>query len=136
MLPNQASPPLRAQQIAPLRIFLVEIDRIDDPVGSKAAEVAAQLTPGREQPHGFEIADRDRPDRAFAVAALFVAIAKRDFLALMNLRPGPRHVDAVRFLAPARTGAARRFEHNGLKRSGTVSAILAMRSAAARDRTA
>src|SRR5713101_5072631 len=78
---------------------------VDDTVGSKAAKIPAQLAPCRQQPHGLEIADGDRPDGAFAVAAVFVAIAQRDLLAFVNLRPRSRHVDAVGFPAPARAGA-------------------------------
>src|SRR6266436_957736 len=59
----------------------------------------------------FVIADRDRPDRAFAVTAVFVAIVQRDLPSFVNLRARPRHVDAVSFLLPGRAGAARRFKH-------------------------
>src|SRR5215472_7198791 len=99
MLPNQAPSPLCPEQVAPLRISLVEIDGVDDAVGPKAAKIRPKLAPGGQYPHGLVIADRDRPDRALAMAAVFVAVAQRDFLSLMNLRPGPRHVDVIRLLA-------------------------------------
>ena len=57
------------------------------------------------------IADGDRPYRALAVTAVFVAIVQRDFPSFVNLRARPRHVDAVRFLLPGRTGAAGGFKH-------------------------
>src|SRR4051812_36618618 len=93
--PDQALPPFRPQGVAPLRIFLVEIDRIDDTIGAKAAKILAQLAPRRQQPYRFMIADRDRPDGAFAVAAVFVAVAQRDLLAFVDMRTRPGHVDAV-----------------------------------------
>src|ERR1700733_7886612 len=102
LFPDHASSPFRPEQVAPLRIFFVEIDGVDDAVGPKAAKIAAQLAPCRQYPHGFVITDGDRPDMAFAVAAMFVAITQADFLAFVNLRAGPRHVDAVRLLAPLR----------------------------------
>src|SRR6266481_3166600 len=111
MFPDQASSPSRSEQVAPLGIVFVEIQGVDDAVGSKAAKIPAQLAPCRQQPHRFEIADGDRPDGAFAVTAVFVAIAQCDFLSFVNLRTRPRHVDAVRFLAPARAGAAGGFKH-------------------------
>src|ERR1700733_11194935 len=111
LFPDQASAPSRFEQIAPLGVFFVEMLGIDHAVGSKAAEILAQFAPCRENPHRFVIADRNWPDRAFAVAAVFVAVAQRDFLALVNLRPGPRHVDAVGLPAPVRTGAAGGLEH-------------------------
>src|SRR5437763_7162211 len=109
--PDQALAPSRPQDVAPLRISFVEVIGVDDTVGPKTPKILAQLAPGREQPHRFEIADRNRPDRAFAVTALLIAIVQRDFLALVNLRPCPHHVDAVRLSAPAGAGAARRFAH-------------------------
>src|ERR1700747_672161 len=99
MLPNKTPSPLRPEQVAPLRISLVEIDGIDDPVGPKTAKISAKLAPGGQYPHGLVVADRDRPDRALAVAAVFVAVAQRDFLSFMDLRACPRHVDAIRLLA-------------------------------------
>src|SRR6202158_4679111 len=96
--PDQAPSPLRPEQVTPLRISFVEIAGVDDTVGAKAAKIPAQLAPWRHQPHGFEIADGDRPDGAFAVAAVFVAVAQRDFLSFVNLRTRPRHVDATSFL--------------------------------------
>src|ERR1700743_3664613 len=111
--PDQYLPPSGTQQVAPLRIFLAQIVRLDDAVGAEAAEVVAQFAPRRKQPHRFEIADGDRPDRALAVATLLVAIAQRDLPALVNLRARPCHVDAVGFVLPDRPGAARRFQHEG-----------------------
>src|SRR4051795_7579603 len=81
--PDQASAPFRPQQVAPLRIFLVVIDRVDDAVRAETAEILAQFTPGRENPHRFVIADRYRPDRALAFAAVFVAVVQGDLLALV-----------------------------------------------------
>src|SRR5258708_13161496 len=91
MFPDQAPSPSRSEQITPLGIFFVEIHGVDDAVGSKAAKIPAQLAPCRQKPHGFEIADGDRPDGAFAVAAAFVAIPPRDFLSSVALRPPPPH---------------------------------------------
>jgi hypothetical protein len=48
MFPNKAPSPFRPEQVAPFRIFLVEIDGVDDPVGSKAAKIPAQFTPSRQ----------------------------------------------------------------------------------------
>src|SRR6266550_9042796 len=90
MFPDQAPSPSRPEQVTPLGIFFVEIKGIDDAVGSKAAKITAQFAPCRQYPHRFVIADRDRPDRAFAVAAVFVAIAQRDFPSFVNLRTRPR----------------------------------------------
>src|SRR5688572_31574839 len=104
--PDQALPPFGPQGVTPLRIFLVEVNRVDDTVGSKAAKILAQLAPRRQQPHGLEIADRNRPDDAFAVAAVFVAVAQRDLLAFMDMRARPRHVDTVGLPVPGRAGAA------------------------------
>src|SRR5712671_7352029 len=42
MFPDQAPSPSRPEQVTPLGIFLVEIHRVDDAVGSKAAKIAAQ----------------------------------------------------------------------------------------------
>src|SRR5260370_38473904 len=106
MFPDQAPSPSRSEQVTPLGIVFVEIVRVDDTVGSKAAKIPAQFAPCRQNPHGFEIADGDRPDGAFAVTAVFVALAQCDFLSFVNLRMLPRHVDAVRFLAQARSDAA------------------------------
>src|SRR5258708_12812534 len=105
MFPDQTPSPSRSEQVTPLGIVLVEIQRVDDTVGSKAPKIPAQFAPCRQKPHGFEIADGDRPDGAFAVTAVFVAIAQCDFLSFVNLRTRPRHVDAVRLFAPARAGA-------------------------------
>src|SRR5260221_8690092 len=88
--PDQAPSPSRPEQVTPLGVFFVQMHGVDDPVGSKAAKIPAQLAPCRQQPHGLEIADGDRPDGAFAVAAVFVAIAQRDLLSFVNLRPRPR----------------------------------------------
>src|SRR6516162_6755634 len=99
ILPNETPSPLRSEQVAPFRISLVEVDGVDDAVGPKAAKIGPKLAPGGQYPHGLVIADRNRPDRALAVAAVFVAVAQRDFLSLMNLRPRPRHVDAIRLFA-------------------------------------
>src|SRR6266404_9453459 len=111
MFPDQASSPSRSEQVTPLGIVFVKIQGVDDTVGSKAAKIPAQLAPCRQEPHGFEIADGDRPDGAFAVTAVFVAVAQCYLLSLVNLRTRPRHVDAVRFPAPARPGAAGGFKH-------------------------
>src|ERR1700759_2384766 len=111
--PDQALAPARAQDVAALGIFLVEIIRVHDAVGAKTAEILAQLAPGREQPHRFEIADRDRPDGALGVAAVLVAIMQRDLLALMNLRARLYHVDAVGLAIPDRPGAAGGLQHEG-----------------------
>src|SRR5260370_23913255 len=105
MFPDQAPSPSRSEEVAPLGIVFVEILRVDDTVGSETAKIPAQFAPCRQNPHGLVIADGDRPDGAFAVTAVFVAIAQCDFLSFVNLRTRPRHVDAVRLLAPARTGA-------------------------------
>src|ERR1700737_4364877 len=106
MFPDQAPSPFRPEQVTPLRISLVEIHGVNDAVGSKTAKIPAQLAPCRQKPYGFEIADGDRPDGAFAVTAVFVAIAQRYFLSFVNLSTRPYHVDAVRFLLPCRPGAA------------------------------
>src|SRR6185437_17051072 len=105
--PDHALPPPRAQDIAPLRVFVVEIIGIYDAISAKAAKILAQLAPGREQPHRFEIADRDRPDRALGGPALLVAVMQRDLLAFVNMRACLHHVDAVGFAGPWRAGAAR-----------------------------
>src|SRR5258708_4104776 len=110
LLPYQAPSPFRSEQVPPLGIFFVEVIGVDDTVGSEAAKILAQLAPGRQQAHGFEIANGDRPDGAFAVTTVFVAIAQRDFPALVDLRACPHHVDAVGFPAPARAGAAGGFK--------------------------
>src|SRR5260370_8364484 len=109
--PDQAPSPSRSEQVTPLGVFFVQMHGVDDPVGSKAAKIPAQLAPCRQQPHGLEIANGDRPDGAFAVTAMFVAIAQRDLLSFVNLRPRSRHVDAVGFPAPARAGAAGGSKH-------------------------
>src|SRR6266852_3045915 len=111
MFPDQAPSPSRSEQVAPLGIVFVEIQGGEDAVGSTPANTPAHLPPCRQQPHRFEIADGDPPDGAFAVTAVFVAIAQCDFLSFVNLRARPRHIDAVRFLAPAREGAAGGFKH-------------------------
>src|SRR6266478_1662065 len=111
MFPDQAAPPFRPEQVTPLGISFVEINGVDDAVGSKAPKIAAQLAPRRQNPNRFVITDRDWPYRALAVTAVFVAIVQRDFLAFVNLRTRPRHVDAVSFLLPGRAGAAGRFKH-------------------------
>src|SRR5438477_9257877 len=99
MLPNETPSPLCSEQVASLRIFLVEIGSVDDPVGPETAKIRPKLAPASQYPHGLVIADRDRPDCALAVAAVFVAVAQRDFLSLMDLCPCPRHVDAIGLLA-------------------------------------
>src|ERR1700675_4127835 len=111
MFPDQAPSPSRPEQVTPLGIFLVEIHGGNDAVGSKTAKIPAQLAPCRQQSYGLEIADGDRPDGAFAVTAVFIAIAQRDFPSLVNLRARPCHVDAVSFLLPCRPGAAGGFKH-------------------------
>src|ERR1700687_1406693 len=110
-LPDQAPAPSRPKQVAPLRVFLVVIHRIDDTVGPETAEILAQLAPRRQQPNRLEIAHRNRPDGALAVAAMFVAVEQRDLLALVNLRARSHHVDAVGFPVPGASGAARGVEH-------------------------
>src|SRR5579864_8260705 len=92
--PDEAPSPFRPEQIAPLGVFLLEVDGVDDAVSAETAKVAAQLAPGGEQPHGFQVTDRDRPDRALAVAAMLVAVAQRDLPSLMDLRARLHHVDA------------------------------------------
>src|SRR5262249_39136298 len=108
--PDHALPPARAQDVASLGIFLLEIVGIENAVGAEAAEIPAQLAPARQQPHRFVIADRDRPDRALGGAALLVAIMQRDLLALVDLRARLDHVDAVGFAIPPRPRAARRLQ--------------------------
>src|SRR5450755_3441354 len=83
--PDQAPSPSRSEQVTPLGVFFVQMHGVDDTVGSKAAKIPAQLAPGGQQPHGLEIADGDRPDGAFAVTAVFVALAQRDLLSFVNL---------------------------------------------------
>src|SRR5215212_10871188 len=75
--PDQAAPPFRPQEVAPLRIFFVVVNRVDDAVGAETAEILAQFAPRREYPHRLVIADRDRPDGALAVAAVLVAVVQR-----------------------------------------------------------
>src|ERR1700687_6026820 len=111
LFPDQAPSPSGSEQVTPLGIFFLEILGVDHAVGSKTAKIPAQLAPCRQKPHRFEIADGDRPDGAFAVTAVFVAIVQRDFPSCMNLRTRPRHVDAVSFLLPGRAGAAGGFKH-------------------------
>src|SRR5215211_3358600 len=82
--PDQAAPPFRPQDVAPLRIFFVVVDRVDDAVGAETAEILAQFAPRREYPYCLVIADRDRPDGALAVAAVLVAVVQRDLLALVD----------------------------------------------------
>src|SRR5262249_43936594 len=113
LFPDQNLTPSGTQHVAPFGISLAEIIRLDDAVGAEAAEVVAQLAPRREQPHRFEIADGDRPDRTLAVATLLIAIAQCDLPAFVNLRARPRHVDAIRFFLPDRPRAARRLQHEG-----------------------
>src|SRR5215207_4296095 len=109
--PDQAAPPFRPQDVAPLRIFFVVVLGIDDAVGAETAEILAQFAPRGEDPHRLVIADRDRPDRALAVAAVLVAIVQRDLFALVDLRPCPNHVDTVGLPVPCRSGAAGRLQH-------------------------
>src|SRR5258705_9947576 len=85
MFPDQAPSPSRSEQVTPLGIFFVEIQGVDDTVGSKAAKIRAQLAPCRQNPHRFVVADGDRPDGAFAVTAVLVAIAQRDFPSFVDL---------------------------------------------------
>src|SRR5436853_3336166 len=99
-LPDQAPPPFRAQDVAPLRIFFVVVDRVDDAVGAETAEILAQFAPRRQYPHRLVIADRDRPDRALAVTAVLVAVVQRDLFALVDLRAGPHHVHTVGLPVP------------------------------------
>src|SRR5215208_3214163 len=84
--PDQAAPPFCPQEAAPSRVFFVVVDRVDDAVGAETAEILAQFAPRREYPHRLVVADRDRPDRALAVAAVLVAIVQRDLFALVDLR--------------------------------------------------
>ena len=131
--PDQALPPARAQDVAPLRIFLVEIIGVDDAVGAEAAEILAQLAPGREQPHRL-VDSRPRSARS---CARWRGPARRDNAArsscprgyarascTMSMRSGSRFQPGRAPLAGSST--------NGRSRSGTVSAILAIRSSAAR----
>src|SRR5579871_3553926 len=50
----------------------------DNAVGTEMANRAAQLAPRRNNAHAIEIAERERPDRAFGLTHLVVAIADRD----------------------------------------------------------
>src|SRR6186713_2985530 len=109
--PDQAAPPFRPQDVAPLRIFFVVVLGIDDAVGAETAEILAQFAPCREDPHRLVIADRDRPDRALAVTAVLVAIVQRDLPALVDLRPRTNHVDPVRLPVPGSPGTAGRLQH-------------------------
>src|SRR5882724_9740771 len=84
-LPDQTSAPFRPQQVAPLRIFFVVIDSIDDAVGAETAEILAQFAPRRQNPHRLVVADRDRPDGALALAAMFVAVGQGDLLAFVDI---------------------------------------------------
>src|SRR5437660_7928643 len=106
--PDQAAPPFRPQDVAPLRIFVVVVHRIDDAVGAETAKILPQFAPRRQYPYRLVIADRDRPDRALAVAAMLVAIVQRDLFTLVDLRPCPHHVDTVGLPVPGRPGAAGR----------------------------
>src|SRR6186713_1707450 len=110
-LPDQAASPFRPQDVAPLRIFFVVVLGIDDAVGTETAEILPQFAPRREDPHRLVITDRDRPDRALAVAAVLVAIVQRDLFALVDLRPCPNHVDPVRLPVPGSPGTAGRLQH-------------------------
>src|SRR6202166_3954490 len=85
-LPDQAPAPSGPEQVTPLRVFVVVINRVDDAVGSEAAKILAQLAPCREDSHRLVIADCVRPDGALAVPATLVAIAPGGLLALVNLR--------------------------------------------------
>src|SRR3981189_1203052 len=81
--PDQASAPFRAQEVAPFRIFFVVVHCVDDAVGAETAEILAQFAPRRQNPHRLVVPDRNRPDGALALAAMFVAVGHRDLLHLV-----------------------------------------------------
>src|ERR1700722_2385250 len=85
MFPDLAPSPSGPEQVAPFRVFFVEIGCFDHTVGAKAAKIPAQFAPCRQNSYRLVIADRDRPDGAFAVAAMFVAITQRNLFSLVNL---------------------------------------------------
>lgn len=53
--------------------FFQEIRRLDT-IRPKMPERLAQFTPSNNQPHGFKISHRDRPDDTVAVAAIIIAV--------------------------------------------------------------
>ena len=73
--PSQGPPPFRPQYTRPLRVALVEKTGRRHPVGPEAADVLAQLAPGDQMTDGFHIANGHRPDGAFTLTTLLVAVA-------------------------------------------------------------
>src|SRR6202166_236332 len=80
-LPDQAPAPSGPEQVAPLGVLVVIVQRVDHAVGSGAAEIPAQLAACSGYLQRFVIAVRARRDGALAVTAMLVAIAQGDFLA-------------------------------------------------------
>jgi hypothetical protein len=73
--PAQGPAPFRPQDTWPLRVALVEETCGRHPVGPEASEVLAQFAPGDQVTDRFQIAKGHRPDRAFTLTTLLVAVA-------------------------------------------------------------
>src|SRR5215207_8911206 len=70
--------PFLQHRLAAARIALLGHVQHDDAVGAEVAEVLAQFAPRHHHPHLLEEAQGERPDDAFAVRAIVVAIAEPD----------------------------------------------------------
>ena len=55
--PDQAAPPFRPQDVAPLRIFFVVVDRVDDTVTGLRASLAALDALRTRAPHAIGLAE-------------------------------------------------------------------------------
>src|SRR5260221_7324070 len=94
--------PFFQQLTAAARIARVGEFEADDAVGAEVPDRAAQLAPGRDNADAIEVTERKRPDRAFGLAHLVVAIGDRD-LALV----ADRLADRRQFVLAGRQGLAR-----------------------------
>jgi len=71
--------PVLEQSPAAERISLFEGSARGDPVGAKVAKRPSEFAPGQNHARLVEIADAERPDRAFSADALCVVVLERKF---------------------------------------------------------
>jgi hypothetical protein len=109
--------PFDPQGRAPLGILFIQEHGLRDPVDAEAAKIFAVRT-SLPDAAGFKITDRNRPDGAFGVAALLVAIVQPDFPAGVNMRA----VVSCRWCRPLRPTSGARLagsSASGCSRSGS-----------------
>ena len=99
--------PFRTQDRWPRRIALFEKVRVLDAVHAEGAELLPQFAPSDQQSRRIEIGDHRRPDHAFSLAILAVAVDQRDLATRLHPCACLPDIDGIRRNAPARRRAGR-----------------------------